>query len=435
MASEEHGFVAIQTLVFRNHQEKGNRCQMESSQFQLSSVALPRNQNFVNLIVENCEDCLAILNLEGQVVWANTIAQREWGIDEESSSDCLTWTRGWPNDSRDQIDEAICSARETGIGRFRAMRPLSNGSACCWNVIVKRVHLTEEDTVGLLVSGRDISDSNPTVSSLLTSESTSADDSISQRGQLTETCHDMRNCLAAILGYAQFLSAKSNEETEVVAAIRRNSETLLSLVDAVEELPDCRSTLLSTPTQAAGDPLSAVNTNGEMDHRESESVEAEFAEFDPRDVEVDSNRESRPMENGISAVFRPKALQVLIVDDRRDIRQIASRLVEKEGGFAILAESGCKAFEAIAQRQRSGESIDLVFMDVIMPGTGGIETVRKMRCDGFQKPIVAITGNATEMDRKAYLAAGCTDVLGKPFHAKDFVGLLRRYGNDPASIG
>ena len=84
---------------------------MEGSQIQLPNVAPPRNQNFADLIVENCEDCLAILNLEGQVVWANTIAQREWGIDETSSSDCLTWTRGWPNDSRDQIDEAICSAR------------------------------------------------------------------------------------------------------------------------------------------------------------------------------------------------------------------------------------------------------------------------------------------------------------------------------------
>jgi CheY-like chemotaxis protein len=70
---------------------------------------------------------------------------------------------------------------------------------------------------------------------------------------------------------------------------------------------------------------------------------------------------------------------------------------------------------------------DLVLMDVRMPGLDGLQAARALRARGDQTPIVALTANAFEDDRRACLDAGMNDFLTKPLDPNALAATLARW--------
>jgi CheY-like chemotaxis protein len=115
--------------------------------------------------------------------------------------------------------------------------------------------------------------------------------------------------------------------------------------------------------------------------------------------------------------------RILIVDD--DVRNIFALTSALEQKGAVI-EIGRNGFEAIEKLDQTPE-IDLVLMDVMMPGMDGLEATRRIRSDPrFQKlPIIAITAKAMKDDQEQCLQAGTSDYLAKPIDLDRLYSLVR----------
>lgn len=102
---------------------------------------------------------------------------------------------------------------------------------------------------------------------------------------------------------------------------------------------------------------------------------------------------------------------ILIVDDEADFRDTLAEQFELSDGFAVQsASTGEDALEKIAAAR-----IDLVVLDVDMPGIGGVETCRRLRAAGNRVPVIMLTGRSGETDTVDGLDAGANDYVTKPF--------------------
>ncbi|WP_125257643.1 response regulator [Brevundimonas fluminis] len=107
-------------------------------------------------------------------------------------------------------------------------------------------------------------------------------------------------------------------------------------------------------------------------------------------------------------------LRLLHVDDEADIREIAAFSLELDPEIAVTsAASGDAALEVL----RAGAAIDVVLLDVMMPGMDGPETLRRLRetagCEAI--PVIFMTARAQEGELDRYRALGALDVIIKPF--------------------
>jgi two-component system, chemotaxis family, CheB/CheR fusion protein len=117
---------------------------------------------------------------------------------------------------------------------------------------------------------------------------------------------------------------------------------------------------------------------------------------------------------------------ILVADDRRDIRFLATRLLQKSGATTITADNGREALEIVQQRLQEGQPIDMILMDMQMPEMDGYEATRRLRQLGFDRPIIALTANAMQGDRERCVAAGCTDYLSKPLQAHTVLQMVSK---------
>lgn len=105
------------------------------------------------------------------------------------------------------------------------------------------------------------------------------------------------------------------------------------------------------------------------------------------------------------------AITVLVADDLRlELELIGESLVD--AGFrVVLAGSGPEAVEAFAR-----EPVDLVLLDVLMPGVDGFETLRRLRAlpRGAATPIVLLTAAIDSASQASALQSGADDLLLKP---------------------
>ena len=107
--------------------------------------------------------------------------------------------------------------------------------------------------------------------------------------------------------------------------------------------------------------------------------------------------------------------RVLVVDDDEGLRELIIARMRREGFEVIEAGSGFEALEVLTIAARSPlEQLDLLVMDVRMPGASGIEIARMLRAAGWEVPVVLITAFP---DRELLVESaqlGLT-VLAKPF--------------------
>ncbi len=124
---------------------------------------------------------------------------------------------------------------------------------------------------------------------------------------------------------------------------------------------------------------------------------------------------------GRDRVFEGRTI-LLVDDDVRNVFALTSALEQR----GAKVEVGRNGFEAISKLDEVA-TIDLVLMDIMMPGMDGMEAMRRIRADGrfHRLPIIAITAKAMKDDQEQCLAAGANDYLAKPIDLNRLYSLLR----------
>jgi two-component system response regulator MprA len=127
-------------------------------------------------------------------------------------------------------------------------------------------------------------------------------------------------------------------------------------------------------------------------------------------------------------------MAILVVDDDQAVRDALRRALTMQGYSVEVAADG---EEALATLSKNGAAVDLLVVDILMPGLDGLEVTRRLRADGNQLPILMLTARDQVSDRVAGLEAGADDYLVKPFALEELVArvraLLRRLGADEAA--
>ncbi len=100
---------------------------------------------------------------------------------------------------------------------------------------------------------------------------------------------------------------------------------------------------------------------------------------------------------------------ILLVEDCEDLQYLMRRSLEKIGAKVSVADNGLDGVQTALAKD-----FDVVLMDMKMPKMDGCEATRALRERGYQKPIVALTANASTEDRDTCFGAGCDDYLSKP---------------------
>lgn len=116
---------------------------------------------------------------------------------------------------------------------------------------------------------------------------------------------------------------------------------------------------------------------------------------------------------------------VLVVDDHIEIRDLVSELLEREG-FRVSRAKGSEEAYAALSRSR----VDLVLLDIMLPGVDGLTICRDLRSRNDSVPIIMLTAKDGDIDRVVGLEIGADDYVTKPFNARELLArvkaLLRR---------
>ena len=110
---------------------------------------------------------------------------------------------------------------------------------------------------------------------------------------------------------------------------------------------------------------------------------------------------------------------ILVVDDDREIRSLLARFLDRHGFRVTTAADGREMRAA-----RQGGQVNLVVLDLVLPGEDGFSLCRAIRTDS-DLPIVVITAHDAEDDRIDSLDMGADDYLAKPFNPRELVARIR----------
>ncbi len=112
---------------------------------------------------------------------------------------------------------------------------------------------------------------------------------------------------------------------------------------------------------------------------------------------------------------------VMIVDDDREIRELAGNFLKKNGMAVTLAADGRQMRSLLESL-----SVDLIVLDIMMPGDDGLVLCRELRSGKHRRtPILLLTARGDDMDRVIGLEMGADDYLVKPFVARELLARIK----------
>lgn len=127
----------------------------------------------------------------------------------------------------------------------------------------------------------------------------------------------------------------------------------------------------------------------------------------------------------------PGAPKVLLVEDDTEISRMVVEAL-RENGFVTLAAATGAEMDALLSQQ----DVDLIILDVMLPGESGLDICRRQRARS-NMPIIFLTALGAEIDRIVGLEIGADDYVTKPFSSRELIArvraLLRRAQIDPAA--
>jgi two-component system OmpR family response regulator len=110
---------------------------------------------------------------------------------------------------------------------------------------------------------------------------------------------------------------------------------------------------------------------------------------------------------------------VLIVEDDPELRVLLGRRLQEHGFKAMSAQSAPEAWHLLNQT-----AVDLILLDVMLPGTSGLDLCRTIRHDSLV-PIIMLSARTDETDRVLGLELGADDYVSKPFSTKELMARIR----------
>jgi two-component system, OmpR family, alkaline phosphatase synthesis response regulator PhoP len=121
---------------------------------------------------------------------------------------------------------------------------------------------------------------------------------------------------------------------------------------------------------------------------------------------------------------------LLLVEDDATLRRALAFNLTREGYEVASAADGESALEA-ARSQR----LDLILLDVMLPGMSGVEVLRVLRREGVTTPVIILSAKGDEIDRVVGLQVGADDYVAKPFSRPELLArieaVLRRQRREP----
>src|ERR1035437_6922747 len=125
--------------------------------------------------------------------------------------------------------------------------------------------------------------------------------------------------------------------------------------------------------------------------------------------------------------------RILVADDEPHIRAVVRAYLEREGYEVLEAEDGDTALD----HGRNG-NLDLLVLDVMLPGRSGFDVLRALRSEGSSVGVLMLTARDDVIDRVAGLELGADDYVTKPFEPREVVArvgaILRRFGRVSAAV-
>ena len=117
---------------------------------------------------------------------------------------------------------------------------------------------------------------------------------------------------------------------------------------------------------------------------------------------------------------------ILIVDDSRDEQELLSTWLRAAGYGSLMVADSAEAAFGILGRDNAGqrtEAVDLILMDIMLPGVDGFEACRRITATEWLQgiPIIVVTAKTEEKDLLAAFAAGAMDYIRKPVHPTELV--------------
>ena len=116
-------------------------------------------------------------------------------------------------------------------------------------------------------------------------------------------------------------------------------------------------------------------------------------------------------------------MRIAVVEDNESLRKGITYRLEDEGHSVDALEDGAQAEDHIAQ-----EAVDIIVLDINLPGQSGLDVLRAMRARGDPRPVILLTARAATEDRVQGLDAGADDYLVKPFAMDELVARIRALG-------
>ncbi len=153
------------------------------------------------------------------------------------------------------------------------------------------------------------------------------------------------------------------------------------------------------------------------------TVRIPFIMVDDTPVEIESNREKERKKREQKKHYNFSGKDILVVDDSPVNLKVISGLLSKTGAVIDCFTNGEDALKAVREKH-----YDVIFLDHMMPGMDGIETLKRMKSmtdnRSARTPVVALTANAILGARDQYIAEGFSEYLSKPINVNDLFEIV-----------
>ena len=121
----------------------------------------------------------------------------------------------------------------------------------------------------------------------------------------------------------------------------------------------------------------------------------------------------------MNASANPRADRICVVDDDARIRDLLRRYLSQEGFEVLLAEDA-KALNRVLTR----ETVNLIVLDLMLPGEDGLSICRRLRAANDNTPIIMLTAKVDDVDRIVGLEVGADDYMPKPFNPRELLARI-----------